>query len=152
VTDLRLGIAIVDYTLKTRRHRDRERFPLTAGWIWHVSRWLGQPVGEHRAYRIQHALIDAAIIEPAGSYPQRRHGLPTGFKVTLYRLVRCALRADTSSVGRARVDKHHRHGPYALSWAHPLFGMCDGRPPPTWTKRQVRERLSLDEWQRGAWE
>jgi hypothetical protein len=116
VTGLRLGLAVVDYTLKTRRHRARERFPLTAGWIWRVSRRLGHPVGIKRAYRIQHALIDAGIIEPAGAYKQRRFGVYTGFKVTLYRPVRCALRAAPSSIGRTS-RQQARTGVW-----HPLFG------------------------------
>ena len=113
---LRLGNAVVAHTLRTRRHRDRERFPLTAGWIQRAARKLGQPVGEHTAYRIQRALEGAGAIERCGSYPQRSLNGLTGFRVTLYRAVQRALGAPQFSVGRSSRMRA------TTCWAHPLFG------------------------------
>lgn len=79
---LRLGRRIVAYTKATRKG---ETFPLTGGWVQRISRRLGQPIGRDRAYTVQHALIDAGEIEEAGSYPHRRFGQLTGFKVKLWR-------------------------------------------------------------------
>jgi hypothetical protein len=126
---LQLGAAVVNYTQKTRRHHDRERFPLTAGWIMRVSRKLGQPVGRNRAYEIQHELIEAGVIELAGSYPHQRQGLYTGFKVALYRAGR-ALRSKTSSVpARSR---------QVAWWKHPFFGFGVESCPKEYRRRLRR--------------
>jgi hypothetical protein len=105
------AVRVVAYTVATRRHRDRERFPLTAGWIMRVSRRLGFPVGRDRAYEIRRVAIEE-FLEPAGSYPQRRFGVLTGFRVQLWRAVATRLRPETSSVPDPR--------PW---WRHSLFGL-----------------------------
>lgn len=141
---LQLGRAVVAHTRRTRRHRDREQFPLTAEWIRRVARQLGQPVGEHTAYRIQHALEEAGAVERCGTYAQRNlYGL-TGFRVTLYRAVGRTLRATPFSVRTSS----RRNAP--TCWAHPLFGdlaavatvperLRKWREPPPWSSSWPRE-------------
>jgi len=104
---LRLGRRVVRYTLASRKG---ETFPLTAGWIQRVSRRIGNPIGRDRAYAVQHALRNAGEITEAGSYPHRRGGLFTGFKVKLWRPT-ARLRHRSFSVPAQ-----------AAWWQHPLFG------------------------------
>lgn len=152
---LKLGRRVVWFTQAGRRHRERDRFPLTAGWIQRVTRKMGEPVGRNRAYDIQHELIAQGYIEPAGSYPQRRGGVYTGIKIALYRLKPAALRSQKFSVPGPNRNKRPKRVWRPLSWGHSLFGMPDGLPPPGWTAAEVARRQSLDEqlapWEAKAW-
>src|SRR5437868_6912304 len=101
---LQHGRMVLDYTLRTRSHKHRSRFPLTAGWIMQTSRKLGHPIGRNKAYAVQHELLEHDL-DVAGSYPQSRLGRLTGFKVTLYALRRRSKSPNglrTSSVPYAR--------------------------------------------------
>lgn len=130
MTPARLGEAIVRQTELARPRRARDRFPLTGGWIMRVARRLGHPVGRNQAYEIQHQLIESGVIEEAGSYAQHRFGLPTGFKVKLYRRGSLRLRQDLASVPSPR-----RRKPW---WQHPAFGFGVDRYPddlPRWLRQ-----------------
>jgi len=122
---LRLGRRVVRHTLAGR---DGDTFPLTASWIQRVSRRLGQPLGRDRAYQVQHALRNAGEIHEAGSYPQRRFGKLTGFKVKLWGTA-IRLRQATSSVP----DR-------SAWWRHPLFGFTATSYPEGLPKRLRRWR------------
>ena len=124
---LRLGRRIVWVTRAGRRHD--APFPLTASWIQRVSRRVGEPVGRDRAYAIQHALRRAGEIEEAGSYPQRRFGVFTGFRVKLWK--------PATRTGRTTSSVPERK-PATGWWTHPLFGFGQESYPkelPKWLKR-----------------
>jgi hypothetical protein len=134
---VKLAAAVVAHTERTRRHRDRRRFPLTAGHVQRTLRHLGTRVGEKQARAIRRAAVEYGIVEEAGHYLQHRNGEPTGARVKLYRrLVGGVTRTPSFSPGntsprRARVTRRNW-------WADPLMGEPDGRPPPRRVIRRSR--------------
>lgn len=117
---LNLGRQIVRYTLANRKHHDRERFPLTGGWIQQVSRQLGCPIGRNRAYQVQHALIASGAIIQRGQYPQRRKGHFTGYNVKLYACETPHTRSSVPSRDLVKLDLRDaspKIGP--LGWLKP---------------------------------
>lgn len=127
--NLKLGAAVVDYTIRHRPKARQHRFPLTAGWIQWTAEKLGHSVGRDKAYDIQHALLGAGAIVPAGYYQRRRDRR----RVLLYRPgdggLLAAARSPASVPGR---EKRKRR----CSWKFaPWAGAFVDLRPDLWTPK-----------------
>ena len=126
-----------------------ERFPLTEGAFQAVARRLGYTVGGKRCRRMIGRLRGAGVVGDAGSYRQvyRSSGVRSGFRVSLFRLGR-ALRgagarlSPQRPVGTRRPVKRKRR----VRWYEtPLAGDLYERPPPRYTRSQLRRMKSQDD-------
>jgi hypothetical protein len=103
----------LQHTLAVRRNAPG-KLPFAGPFVQHLSRRLGQAVGEHKALRMIGRLTTAGVLLPSGSYRQAYDPRqPSGVRVRLYR-VAVRLRLKKSSIRRSR--------PRRPWWAHPLFG------------------------------
>jgi hypothetical protein len=146
--DGQLALAVVRHLVGARygsvAHKPPERFPLTMGTFQAAARKIGHQIGQKHCYALIRRLIEAEILIPSGSYRQGYStGIPTGFRVDLWRLggTFAALRAKASVGKRSRVKRRVR----SRWWRHELFGDASGRPPPQLKRRDAARMRSLDE-------
>jgi hypothetical protein len=123
-----------------------ERHPLTEGAFQAVALRLGYVIGQKRCRVLIRRLRAEQVAGGSGFYrqPYRNTGSRSGFKVSLYRLGRRALRLSKRKrpVGNRQPVKRRRR---ARWWEHPLFGDLLSRPPPELTRANAARMRSLDE-------
>jgi hypothetical protein len=146
--DDQIALDVLRHLLGARKdRRDPEDFPLTEAAFQAVARKLGYRVGQKKARRLIGRLIEAGVVIVSGSYRQayKRSAARSGFRVRLLRLARRSGLLPSgrkASVGkRSFVNRRKR----PRWWAHPLFGVAEGRPPPGIPRARLCRMRSLDE-------
>jgi hypothetical protein len=144
--DAQLGLDVLRHLLGARSAitaTPGDRFPLTEATFQAVARKLGHEIGIKRSRAVLHRLVQVDVILPSGSYRQayRRQGV-SGFRVKLRIGAALAPLRRKRPVGRGGAVK--AAGPTRW-WQHPLFGTLDGRPPPGYSRAQLRRMRSADE-------